>query len=99
MLDPSLLRGDAVRALCRQHGIKRLSLFGSALRDDFGKASDVDILVEFGPGRTPGLTFFAIEQELEAILGVKVDLNTPACLSPYFRDKVMAEARTIYDRS
>ena len=81
---------------CRRHHIRRLALFGSVLRDDFDEASDVDILVEFQPGHTPGYAFFGMEQELERILGRKVDLNTPRTLSPYFRARVEAEAEPVY---
>lgn len=81
---------------CRRHGIRRLALFGSVLRDDFSPQSDVDVLVEFEPGRTPGLAFFAMEEELSSILGRKADLQTPAFLSRYFRDEVLAEAQDQY---
>jgi predicted nucleotidyltransferase len=57
------------------------------LRDDFGPASDVDVLVEFEPGHIPGLAFFSMEEELSQMIGRKVDLNTPGFLSPYFGDK------------
>ena len=77
--------------------IRRLSLFGSALGDDFREASDIDILVEFEPDRTPGFRFWAIEDELTEMLGRKVDLNTPQDLSVYFRRQVLAEAELIYD--
>ena len=81
---------------CRRHHIRRLALFGSVLRDDFGPESDVDVLVEFEPGHVPGLAFFAMQDELSAMLGRKVDLNTPGFLSRYFRDEVLAEAETQY---
>ena len=58
--------------------------------------SDLDVLVEFEPGHTPGLAFFGMEQELSELLGRKVDLNTAQFLSPYFRDKVLAEAVVQY---
>ena len=61
---------------CRRHHIRRLALFGSVLRDDFTPDSDVDILVEFEPGRTPGLEFFTIQDELSDVLGRRVDLYT-----------------------
>lgn len=51
-------------AFCRRQGIRRLAVFGSALRDDFGPHSDVDVLVEFEPGRTPGLACFAMQDDL-----------------------------------
>jgi predicted nucleotidyltransferase len=76
--------------------VRRLALFGSVLRDDFHPESDVDVLVEFEPGHVPGLAFFAMQDELSAILGRKVDLNTPGFLSRYFRDEVLAEAETQY---
>ena len=88
---------DRVVELCRRTGIRRLSLFGSVLRDDFGPDSDVDVLVEFEPGATPGFGFFAIERELSGLLGRRVDLNTPMCLSRYFRDEVLREAKVVYD--
>jgi uncharacterized protein len=74
-------------------------LFGSVLRDDFTPESDVDVLVEFAPGKTPGLAFFGMQDELSEIIGRKVDFNTPGCLSKYFRDQVMAEATPIHDPS
>jgi predicted nucleotidyltransferase len=88
-----------IAAFCRKNHIGRLSLFGSVLREDFGPSSDVDVLVEFEPGRVPGLAFFAMERELSEILGRPVDLNTPGFLSPYFRDQVLAEAEVQYVRA
>jgi predicted nucleotidyltransferase len=87
---------DKIAAFCRRHHIRRLALFGSALREEFRPDSDVDVLVEFESGHTPGLAFFGMEQELTELLGRKVDLNTPQFLSPYFRDTVLAEAETQY---
>lgn len=87
---------DRIAEFCRRHHIRRLSIFGSALRDDFRQDSDVDVLVEFKPGHVPGLAFFAMEQELSEILGRKVDLNTLQWLSPRFREKVLAEAEEQY---
>jgi uncharacterized protein len=92
---------DRIAEFCRQHRIERLSLFGSVLRDDFGPDSDVDVLVEFEPGKAPGLIRLAgMELELSAILGGrKVDLNTPRCLSRYLRDRVQKEAEVRYVES
>ena len=84
---------------CRRHRIRRLALFGSILRDDFRPDSDVDVLVEFEPGVRTGLRFFEMQDELSDILGRSVDLNTPECLSKYFRDKVLAEAEVQYAAS
>lgn len=88
---------EKIAEFCRRNHIKRLALFGSALREDFGPDSDVDVLVEFEPGTRVGLRFFGMEQELSEILGRKVDLNTPGFLSKYFRDEVLAEAEALYD--
>jgi len=85
-----------IHDFCRRHHIRRLALFGSVLRDDFGPDSDVDVLVEFQPGHVPGLAFFAMERELSEIVGRKVDLNTPRFLSRYLRDRVQAEAEVQY---
>ncbi|MBZ5558165.1 MAG: nucleotidyltransferase family protein [Acidobacteriia bacterium] len=70
---------------CRQNGVRRLAVFGSALRDDFRPDSDVDVLIEFEPGRTPGLGFFSMQEELSRLFDRTVDLHTPASLSRYFR--------------
>lgn len=87
---------DRIREFCLRNGIRKLSFYGSVLRDDFGPDSDIDVLVEFEPGRIPGLDFFAMEEELSEILGMKVDLNTPGFLSKRFRDKVLDEAEVLY---
>jgi predicted nucleotidyltransferase len=81
---------------CRRNHIQRLALFGSILHGDVRPDSDVDVLVEFEPGHVPGLKFFELEQELSDLVGRKVDLNTPQCLSRYFRDEVVAEAEVVY---
>jgi len=88
---------EALAAVCRSHGIRRLALFGSVLRGDAGGESDLDILVEFEPGRTPGLRFITIQDELSDLMGRKVDLNTPGFLSPHFRDRVLREAFPLYE--
>jgi predicted nucleotidyltransferase len=88
-----------IATFCRTHHIAKLSVFGSALTEDFGPDSDVDFLVEFEPGHVPGLIRFAgMELELTAIIGRKADLRTPAELSKYFRDDVMAAAIVQYAR-
>ena len=88
---------DRIAAFCRHHGIRRLALFGSILRDDFRPGSDVDVLVEFEPGVKVGLRFFAIERELSQMLGRQVDLNTPGFLGRYYREEVLGEAEVQYD--
>jgi hypothetical protein len=82
---------------CRRHHIRRMALFGSVLGDDFQPDSDIDVLVEFEPCTRVGLKFFAIERELSELLNRRIDLNTPAFLSTYFRDRVLAEAQVLYE--
>ena len=85
---------------CRRHHIIRLAIFGSALRDDFGPESDIDVLVDFEPGHVPGFfRLFDLEEELSTLFaGRKVDLRTPEDLSRYFREKVVAQAEVQYAR-
>ena len=94
---PIALDQERIADFCRRHHMKRLSLFGSVLRDDFRPDSDVDVLVEFEPGHTPGWEFFGMQEELSGIIGRQVDLNTAEWLSRYFRDEVIAGALPIYE--
>ena len=97
---PVLIYRQKIAEFCRARGIRRLSLFGSVLRDDFQPGrSDVDVVVEFLPGVHPGLKFFGYGDELAAIIGHKVDFNTPEWLSKYFRDEVLQEALTVYEQA
>jgi len=86
---------------CKRNHIRRLSFFGSILRDDFSQKSDLDMLVEFEPDNVPGFfDLIRMEDELSSIFGGrKVDLRTPADLSRYFRDDVLAEAVGVYVES
>ncbi|MEQ1851645.1 MAG: nucleotidyltransferase family protein [Chthoniobacteraceae bacterium] len=90
---------EEIGKFCRQHGIRRLALFGSVLRDDFTPASDVDMLVEYLPGRHPGLMLFRQQEELASRLHRQVDLHTPASLSRHFRDEVQASSLPIYEQA
>ena len=83
---------EKVADFCRRHHIRKLSLFGSVLRDDFGPESDVNVLVEFEPGHVPGFAFIDLQTELSEILRRKVDLNTPNSLNSHFRNRVLREA-------
>jgi len=86
---------DRIASFCRRHHIRRLALFGSVLRADFGPESNVDVLVEFEQGHVPGLIRLAgMERELseECFAGRPVDLRTAEDLSRSFRDRVVAEA-------
>ncbi len=86
-----------IERFCKKHNIRRLSLFGSVLRDDFGPESDIDMLVEFEPGCTVGLIGMGgLERELSELLGRKVDLRTPSELSRYFRDEVIEGSEVQY---
>ncbi len=86
-LDPEQIAG-----FCRRHGIIRLSVFGSVLRADFEPASDIDILIEFGPGDTPSLLDLGgMQAELSALCDRTVDLKTPGFLSPRILRKVLVE--------
>jgi predicted nucleotidyltransferase len=97
---PIQLDREKIAEFCRARGIRKLSLFGSVLRDDFDPArSDVDVLAEFAPGVRPGLKFFGYGEDLAGIIGYKVDFNTEAWLSQYFRDEVVREALPIYEQA
>jgi hypothetical protein len=99
-------RGDMVRItydkekiadFCRRNHIRKLSFFGSVIRDDFGPDSDVDVLVECEPGAKLGLFGLArIERELSALLGRKADVNTAGFLNTHFRERVLREAQPAY---
>ncbi len=88
---------EKIEAFCRHHPIRKLSLFGSVLREDFTDRSDVDFLVEFLPEGTPGLfKFIAMQQELEGMMGRKVDLRTPLEFSERNRTRVLSEAEALF---
>ena len=89
---------EQIADFCRRRHIRRLAVFGSALRSDFNETSDIDILVEFEPDHIPGLFGMArMERELSELFGGrKVDLRTPEDLSRYFRQDVLNEAEVQY---
>ncbi|MEW6359027.1 MAG: nucleotidyltransferase family protein [Planctomycetota bacterium] len=89
-----------IEDFCRRNRIRRLSLFGSVLRDDFGPDSDVDVLVEFEPGARVGLiTLAGMEIELGQILGRKAEMHTVKGLNPHFRDRVLDLAEVQYEQA
>ncbi len=90
---------DSIAEFCQKHQMRKLSLFGSILRDDFRPESDVDVLVEFEPDTHVGWEFVSLQEELSQILGRKVDLNTSGFLSRHFRQKVLDTAQVIYERT
>jgi len=88
---------EALSRFCRENCIRQLAVFGSALREDFGPDSDVDLLVEFLPGTRIGLMGLTrLEMDLSEFLGRKVDLHTPNGLHHRFRDRVLTEAEVLY---
>jgi predicted nucleotidyltransferase len=89
---------DRLTDFCRRHHIRRLSFFGSVLREDFGPESDVDVLVEFEPDHVPGfIRLFEMEQEFSGLIdGAKPDFVTFKSLNHRIQDRVLAEAEVQY---
>jgi len=88
---------DKLMEFCQKNHIRKLSVFGSALRGQLRPESDIDLLVEFEQDHTPGLfSIIRMEMELTEVLGRKVDLRTPEDLSEYFRDEVVENADVQY---
>ena len=94
---------EKVAVFCRRNGIKRLALFGSVLRDDFTPDSDVDVLVEFEPGNTPGLKFITMQDELSEIYGRRVDLHTFRGVESnpnwLLRKDILDSAKAVYEQT
>ncbi len=94
------LAKDKLAAFCRRNRIRRLALFGSVLRDDFGPDSDVDVLVEFDLSARVGLiTLAGIEIELSQLLGRRADIHTVKGLNPHFRDEVLRTAESHFEQA
>ena len=88
---------QALADFCRRNRIRRLGLFGSVLREDFGPDSDVDVLVEFEPGTQIGMfALVGMQEELAALLGRPVDLVLRDGLKPVIRDSVLASEQVVY---
>jgi hypothetical protein len=91
------LQEEKIRDFCRRHHVRKMSLFGSVLRDDFRPSSDVDVLVDFDEGHVPGLEFVRMMEELSKIFdGRRVDLVTPRGLHPLLRERVLSSAAVVY---
>jgi predicted nucleotidyltransferase len=91
---------EALAEFCRRRRIRKLAFFGSVLRDDFGPASDVDVLVEFEPGARVGLIGLAgMENELSDLLGRRAEMHTVKGLHPHFRDEVLSAAEVLYEQA
>ena len=94
---PILLPKEAIASFCQRHHIRKLSIFGSILRDDFSSSSDIDFLVEFEPDHIPGyFRLTGMEIELSEMINRKADLRTSKELSHYFRHRVLQEAVVQY---
>jgi predicted nucleotidyltransferase len=98
MAEPKIsIPTQAIADFCRRHHIRKLSLFGSVLHENFSPDSDIDVLVEFEPGHVPGLALIRMQDELSAIFGGRsVDLLTPKFLNHRIRRRVEAEAQVQY---
>lgn len=84
--------------LCRQRHVRKVAVFGSALRDDFGPDSDVDLLLEFAPGHTPGWEIVDIQQEFSRLFGGwRVDIANPKYLNRYLREEILSSAVVQYE--
>jgi predicted nucleotidyltransferase len=95
---PIKIDRERIAAFCRERGIRKMSLFGSVVRDDFDPArSDVDVLVEFAPDRVPGWEFFGWGEDLEPIFGRKVDLMSR--VGKYLWPRIKPDLTTIYEQS
>ena len=97
LVEQKMPKGKLIE-FCERNRIRKLSVFGSAMRGQLGPDSDIDVLVEFEQGHTPGLfSIIKMEMELTEMLGKKVDLRTPEDLSQYFRDEVVQNAKLQYE--
>lgn len=93
---------DEIAAFCKRNHIRRMALFGSVLRDDFTPESDVDVLVEFEPGRTIGFAFIDIQDELAKIFGRQVDMHTFKSVernrNRLLRNRILDSAEALYEQ-
>ena len=80
--------------IAARHGASNLRVFGSRARGDSNELSDLDLLVDLGPRRSL-IDQIGLKQDLEELLGCGVDVVTERALSPYLRDRILAEARPI----
>ena len=94
---------NRIAEFCRRHHIQRMALFGSVLRDDFTPESDIDVLVEFAPGKTPGLAFITMQDELSEIFGQRVDMHTFSGIERsrnwLLREEILKSAEIQYEQA
>ena len=96
MIRPSV-SNDEIAEFCRRHHIRKMSLYGSVLRDDFRPDSDIDVLVEFEPGHVVGFGILDIEEELSRLFGGhKADIVQEKYLNRWLRGRVLATAVVQY---
>lgn len=90
---------DTVAAFCKKHGIRKFSLLGSVIRDDFGTESDADILADFKPGtRFTLIDLMAMQRELREIVGRKAEIFEFPSLRPWMQEPV-AESMELFHES
>jgi predicted nucleotidyltransferase len=87
----SLDARSEISRIAASHGARNLRVFGSVSRGEQTADSDLDLLVDMGEGRSL-FDLVALSDELEKVLGCDVDVLTEGSLSPYLRDKILAEA-------
>ena len=87
---------SAVAAMCKKYHIREMGLFGSVARGESRENSDVDLCVEFDAGYHPGLGWFDLEEELECLLGRRVDLSRKSLLKPRVRREALRDAVVLY---
>ena len=94
---------EEIATFCQRNHIRRMALFGSVLRDDFTPESDIDVLVEFEPDRTPGLEFITMQDELSEILGRQVDMYTfkgvESSRNWLLREEILSSAEVQYEQT
>lgn len=90
---------ERIAEFCRKHHLTYFALFGSALRDDFSASSDVDVLYRFHPEHIPGWGFVDIIEELEELVGRKVDFVARDFIAPAFQDSILRDVEVIYEET
>jgi predicted nucleotidyltransferase len=92
----SEISASSIAAICRKYRVREMAMFGSMARGEAGAGSDVDLFVEFEPGYHPGLQWFDLEEELESLLGRRVDLSRKSLLKPRVRLEALRDAVVLY---
>ena len=95
-LDEIRAMGLQLAELCRKYGIAELSVFGSVARGDAQPGSDVDLLYLRAPGNDLGMSYFALQEDLEKLFGRPVDLVSKDGLHRVIREQVLSDAQILY---